>query len=58
MAILFFSIHLTHSNKKYIYYVYLFSSIFGIFSILTFIIFFVDVIKGFAGLDSCNLRVI
>jgi hypothetical protein len=54
LAIIFFSIHLTHSNKRYIYFVYLFSTIFGIFSLLTFIIFFVDVIKGFAGLDTCT----
>ena len=54
LTIIFLSIHLTHSNKKYIYFVYLFSTVFGIFALLTFIIFFVDVIKGFAGLDTCT----
>ena len=55
LAIIFFSVHLTHSNKKYIYYVYLFSTIFGLFSLLTFIIFIVDVTKGFLGLDTCTI---
>lgn len=54
LAIIFFSIHLTHSNKQYIYFVYLFSTIFGIFSLLTFIIFLIDVIKGFTGVNSCT----
>lgn len=54
LAIIYFSIHLTHSNKRYIYFVYLFSTIFGLFSLLTFIIFIVDVVKGFAGLDTCS----
>ncbi len=58
LAIIFFSIHLTHSNKKFIYFIYLFSTIFGIFSILTFVIFFVDVVKGFAGLNNSNSYVI
>lgn len=58
LAIIFFSVHLTHSNKRYIYFIYLFSTIFGIFSILTFVIFFVDVIKGFAGLDTCKYLLI
>lgn len=53
-AIIFFSIHLTHTNKKYIYFIYFFSTIFGLFSLATFIIFFIDVIKGFAGLDTCK----
>jgi hypothetical protein len=49
LTIVFFSIHLTHSNKTFIYYIYLFSTIFGIFSFVTFVIFFVDVVKGFSG---------
>jgi len=54
LAIIFFSIHLTHTNKKFIYFIYLFSTLFGLFSLVTFVIFFVDVIKGFAGLDTCS----
>lgn len=52
LAIIYFSVHLTHTNKVFIYYIYLFSSIFGIFSILTFIIFFIDIIKGFTGSNT------
>jgi len=55
MAIIYYSIHLTHGNKKFIYYIYLFSTLFGLFSLTTFIIFFVDVIKGFAGLNTCKI---
>lgn len=55
LSIIYYSIHLTHSNKKFIYYIYLFSTLFGLFALTTFVIFFVDVIKGFAGLDTCNL---
>jgi hypothetical protein len=58
LTIIFYSIHLTHSNKRFIYYIYLFSTIFGLFSLLTFIIFFVDVIKGFAGVNNGNSLII
>lgn len=58
LTIIFYSIHLTHSNKKFIYYIYLFSTIFGIFSLTTFVIFFVDVVKGFSGLSSGNYYLI
>jgi cellulose synthase/poly-beta-1,6-N-acetylglucosamine synthase-like glycosyltransferase len=58
LTIIFYSVHLTHSNKRFIYYIYLFSTIFGLFSLLTFIIFFVDVIKGFAGVNNGNSLII
>jgi len=51
-GIIFFSLHLTNNNKRYIYYIYLFSSLFGIFALVTFLIFFIDVIKSFAGSDA------
>lgn len=58
LTIIFYSVHLTHSNKRFIYYIYLFSTVFGLFSLLTFIIFFVDVVKGFAGVNNGNSLII
>jgi cellulose synthase/poly-beta-1,6-N-acetylglucosamine synthase-like glycosyltransferase len=52
-GVVFYSIHLTHSNKKYIYYVYLVSSVYGLFSVMTFTVIIIDVAKGFAGSDNC-----
>jgi hypothetical protein len=54
LAIIYFSVHLTHTNKIFIYYIYLFSTIFGLFSLLTFIIFFIDIIKSFTGSNTCT----
>lgn len=55
---IFLSIHLTHSNKKFIYYIYLFSTIFGLFSVITFVVILVDIIKGFVGSDNCTFQLI
>ena len=57
-GVMFFSIHLTHGNKKYIYYIYFFSTMYGVFSILTFVVIIIDIAKGFSGLDSCNYSLI
>lgn len=57
-GVVFLSIHLTHGNKRYIYYVYFFSTMYGLFSLLTFIVILVDIAKGFSGLDSCKYLVI
>lgn len=58
IAILFatviFSIHLTHTNKRFIYYIYLFSTILGIIYFVTIIFFVVDIIEGFLGRNSCK----
>lgn len=53
-GVVFFSVHLTHSNKRYIYYIYFFSTMYGLFALLTFIVIIVDIAKGFAGMSSCN----
>ena len=53
-GIIFLSIHLTHSNKKFIYYIYFFSTVFGLFSVITFVVILVDIIKGFAGGNNCS----
>ena len=52
LSVMFLSIHLTHSKKKFIYYIYLLSTWFGIFGMMTFVIFFVDVINGFTGKNN------
>lgn len=55
LGVVFFSVHLTHGNKKYIYYIYFFSTLYGLMSILTFVVIIVDIAKGFSGLNSCNM---
>lgn len=57
-GIIFLSIHLTHSNKKFIYYIYLFSTLFGLFSVITFVVILVDIIKGFIGSENCTIMFI
>jgi chitin synthase len=52
-SVVFLSIHLTHSNKKFIYFIYLISTLYGIFSVTTFVVILIDLINGFAGLDNC-----
>jgi len=53
-GIIFLSVHLTHSNKRYIYYIYFFSTCFGLFAVVTFVIILVDTIKGFVGANNCT----
>lgn len=53
-GVVFYSVHLTHSNKRYIYHIYFFSTMYGLFALLTFIVIIVDIAKGFAGMSSCN----
>lgn len=57
-GVVFFSVHLTHSNKRYIYYIYFFSTMYGLFAVLTFIVIIVDIAKGFAGMSSCKKCII
>jgi len=55
LAIFFFSLHLRHDNKRYVYFIYLISSLFGIFTILTFFIFIADIVKSFTGAANCTI---
>ena len=51
-SVVYLSVHLTHSKKKFIYYIYLFSTLFGLFGMMTFVIFMIDAIKGLSGQDN------
>ena len=53
-GVVFFSIHLTHGSKSFIYYIYFFSTVYGVFSLTTFIVILIDIAKGFSGLNSCK----
>ena len=53
-GVVFLSIHLTHGNKRFIYYVYFFSTMFGLLSLITFIVIIIDIANGFAAKDNCN----
>jgi hypothetical protein len=58
LSIVFFSLHLTNSNKKFKPYVYLVSTCFGLFAICVFLVLAVDVIRGLADNGACNNFVI
>jgi len=51
-ATIFLCVHLTANNKRFIYYIYLFSTLYGTFGLMTFLIFIIDAIKGFVGADT------
>lgn len=54
MGMVFFSLHLTNKNPKFIPYLYACSTIFGMFSIMVFAVLIVDIIRGLIGDSSCN----
>ena len=53
-GVVFLSIHLTHNNKRFIYYIYFFSTMFGLFSVITFVVIIIDIANGFVGNDNCT----
>lgn len=57
-AIVFFSLHLDYKSKKFVYYIYLVSTLLGVFSMLTFIVLLVQTILGFVGTGDCILSLI
>jgi len=57
-GVVFLSIHLTHNNKRFIYYIYFFSTIFGLFAVITFVVILVDIANGFAKNDNCTFIII
>lgn len=57
-GVIFLSVHLTHNNKRFIYYIYFFSTMFGLFSVITFVVIILDIANGFAGMDNCKFLVI
>ena len=52
-GVVFLSVHLTHGNKRFIYYVYFFSTWFGLLSLITFIVIIIDIANGFADNSNC-----
>jgi len=57
-SVVFFSLHLTNSNKKFKPYIYAISTLFGIFAIIVFLVLIVDVIRGLVNNDSCIYAII
>ena len=53
-GVVFLSIHLSHGNKRFIYYIYFFSTMFGLMSLVTFIVIIIDIANGLADQSSCN----
>lgn len=53
-SIIFFSLHLTNSNKKFKPYIYAVSTLFGFFSMIVFIVLFVDVVRGLQDGAACK----
>lgn len=58
LVIFFFSLHLRANNKRYVYFIYLISTLLGIFMVLTVIIFIVDIIKSLTGEGNCKFTFI
>ena len=60
LALIFFSMHLTNKNKKFVPYLYITSTMLGILSIVIFVLLGVDLIRGLADPDSasCNFFII
>lgn len=56
LALIFFSMHLTNKNKKFLPYLYITSTMLGILSIVIFVLLGVDLVRGLADPDSasCN----
>lgn len=54
-CIMFYSLHLDHKNKKFIYFSYLATTIAGILSFISFLVFLVQTIQGFLGKGDCNI---
>ena len=54
LGIVFLSIHLKHSNKKFIYYIYFVSTFYGVVSLITFVVIIADIMKGLVGFENCN----
>ncbi len=54
-CIMFYSLHLDHKNKKFIYFSYLATTIAGILSTISFLVFLVQTIQGFVGKGDCNI---
>jgi len=55
MGVVFFSLHLTNKNPKFVPYIYSISTIYGLFSLMIFAVLIIDVIRGLIGEASCNL---
>ena len=54
LGLVYFSMHLTSRNKKFMPYIYLASTLFGLFSIIIFIVLTFDLIKGLIGDNECK----
>lgn len=58
LSLIFFSIHFTHRNQKFIPYIYAFSTFFGVMAIIVFVVLLFDMIKGLVDNETCNFNFI
>jgi hypothetical protein len=58
LTIIFFSLHLKSDNKKFIYYIYLISTMMGVFTIVAFILYIVDIVNSFLGTPNRKFQLI
>ena len=54
LSLIFLSMHLTNSNKRYKPYIYAISTLFGLFGIAVFLVLTIDVVRGLADSEQCN----
>ena len=54
LSFIFFSMHLTNKNNKFVPYIYATSSLLGVLSIIIFVILAVDLIRGLIPCEDQN----
>jgi hypothetical protein len=57
-SVIFFSLFLTNSNKKFKPYIYAVSTLFGFFAIAVFVVLVVDVFRGLINNEACTFIII
>ncbi len=58
MTIVFYSLHLTNTHKRFKPYIYGISTIFGLFMLAVFIVLAVDIFRGLIDNEACKLSFI
>ena len=54
LGLVLYSMYVNTKNRRFLSYIYLLSTIFGILSLIVFIVLLVDLIRGLGGASECN----
>ena len=55
LGLVIYSMHINTKNKRFLSFIYLISTIFGVFSLIVFIVLLIDLIRGLGGSSECTL---